>query len=169
MYQEMLEKNPNDLKAVNGLIQVYSRWGRWQEALNWTLQRARLQPRDTEAQYAVGVLIYNLLADKGGSGDNATFDPRPSAKPDQPSPVFRADDLVGGERSRLADTGIVHLKGALELRPKFSEAMTYLNLLHRQKALAFFNQPELWQKQIDRAESWRSKAIATRPPATENR
>src|SRR5690606_34567580 len=142
MYTRKLEKNPRDRKAIHGLIQVYSRWERWRDALKWTLERARLEPKDAEAQYAAGVLIYNLLFEKGGSGDNTTFDPRPGAKPDQQQPVFAEGDLVKEERARLADVGLEHLGKALAIRPGFGEAMTYMNLLHRQKALAFLDAPE---------------------------
>jgi tetratricopeptide (TPR) repeat protein len=158
MYSRKLEKDARDLKAIHGLIQVYSRWERWREALKWTLQRARLEPKDAEAQYAAGVLIHNLLFEKGGSGDNAAFDPRPGAKPDQRQPSFAQGDLVNQDRARLADVGLEHLDRALAIRPGFAEAMTYMNLVYRQKALAFLDAPERWQEQMNAAEMWRQRA-----------
>ena len=159
MYLKKLQKNAGDRKVIHGLIQVYSRWERWRDALKWTLERARLEPKDPEAQYAAGVLIYNLLFEKGGSGDNAAFDPRPGAKVDQPPPSFAQGDLVNQERARLADVGLQHLEKALAIRPGFAEAMAYMNLLHRQKALAFLDAPERWQEQMNAAERWRRRAL----------
>jgi hypothetical protein len=37
--------------------------------------------------------------------------------------------------------------------------MVYVNLLYRQKSLAYLEQWEEWQKCIDQAEAWRNKAL----------
>lgn len=160
MYLQTLKKDPNDKKAIHGLIQVYVRLERWQDALRWTLERARLEPSDPEAHYAVGVLIHDLLFQSGGSGSNASFDPRVGAESNQPPPQFSEGDLQGAERVRLADVGLKHLDQALAIRPAFGEAMAYENLLHRQKAIAFLDAPERWQEQLNLAESWRERALA---------
>ena len=47
----------------------------------------------------------------------------------------------------------------MALQPKYREAMAYLALLHRQKAIAFFAEPDKWQATIDAAERW-SRAAA---------
>lgn len=160
MYQEQLRAKPTDTGSINGLIQVYSRWDRWQDALEWTKRRADMQPGDGEAQYAVGVFIWNVLFQKGGSGERASYDPRPDAKNQKLPPPFTEKDIVGQERIRLAEEGIAYLQKALALRPKYREAMTYLNLLYRQKSFAFFDAPAEWQQAVDAAESWRTKAVA---------
>ena len=110
--------------------------------------------------YAAGVLIYELLFRKGGSGPNASFDPRLGPESNQPAPQFAEGDLQGKERVELADVGREHLDRALAIRPKFGEAMAYTNLLHRQKALAYLDAPERWQEQMNAAESWRQRAMA---------
>jgi tetratricopeptide (TPR) repeat protein len=160
MYLENLKKDPNDRKAIHGLIQVYVRSERWQEALKWTLERARLESSDPEAHYAVGVLIHDRLFQKGGSGSNAAFDPRLGAESNQLPPQFGAEDLQGAERVRLADVGLRHIDQALAIRPEFGEAMAYKNLLHRQKAIAFWDAPERWQEQMNAAETWRQRSMA---------
>jgi len=160
MYLEILKKKPNDRKAIHGLIQVYVRSERSQDALKWTRERARLEASDPEAQYAVGVLIHDLLFRKGGSGANASFDPRLGAESQQPPPQFVKGDLQGAERVRLADEGLRHLDRALAIRPEYGEAMAYKNLLYRQRAFAFFGEPERWQADMNAAERWRQRALA---------
>jgi len=159
MYLETLEKDPNDRKSIHALIQVYVRSERWDDALKWTLERARLEPSDPEAHYAAGVLIHDLLFRKGGSGPNASFDPRLGPESQQQQ-QFAEGDVQGAERVRLADLGLRHLDRALAIRPGFGEAMAYENLLHRQKAIAFLEAPERWQEQMNAAESWRKRATA---------
>lgn len=168
-YEAALQKNPADLAAINGLTQVYSRWNRWRDELRWTAKRADLTPKDAQAQYGVGVFIWNILFQYGGHGAQATYDPRPDPNAEQEDgeknlkvpPPFAEGDIVGEERVRLADQGIEYLKRALAVRPQYRDAMTYINLLYRQKSFAFFDNPEEWQRLVDEAESWRKKAIQT--------
>jgi tetratricopeptide (TPR) repeat protein len=157
-YRKQVAAKPDDLAAVNALIQVYSRWNRWRDALHWTRQRATLQASDAEAQYGAGVFIYNLLFQKGGGTDKSSFDPRPLAKDPKPPPVFAPGDIIGSERVALADEGIKYLEKALALRPKYPEALAYLSLTNRQKSFAFFDDPDEWQKIVDTAEGWRRRA-----------
>jgi len=165
MYGARLRKDPSDLEAVNGMIQVYSRGNRVEEAVGWYRRKAALQPKDPEAQYAVGVYIWQQLFQRGGGPEQAAFDPRPD--PDHLRkvtipPAGKLGDITGAQRAALADLGIRHLERAVELRPRYDAAMTYLNLLHRQKSFAYFHQPARWQECVDAAERWRRRA-ATLP------
>jgi len=165
MYRSRAAHNPADEEAINGLIQVYSRWtGHMNDALTWYRKKADLKATDPEAQYAVGVYVWQQLFAKGGGADKAGFDPRPQPgqKKAPPAPLFAADDIFGQKRVDLADAGLKYLDRAVALRPSYSEAMAYLNLLLRQRSFAFFDQPAEWQKSVDKATEWRDKmALAT--------
>jgi len=160
LYSAQLERNPTDPAALNGLIQVYSNAGRWDDTLHWTAERANREPTDAEAQYAVGVLIYNHLAEKGGGAEPSTFDPRPSGKELKVPPAPKPGDITGAERVALAEEGIQHLKKSLQIRPSYAEALTYLGLLYRQESFAYFDQPAKWQAAVDAAEEYRKQATA---------
>lgn len=182
-YNQRLKQNPSDLGAVNGLVQVYSRWNRMEEALQWYRRRAALEPNDAEAQYAVGVYLWQELFKKGGGPEKASFDPRAQATPaDDPAgkkgkrkkrgrvapakptpPAFGLGDITGGQRAAVADLGISYLEKAIALRPKYREAMVYLNLLYRQKSYAYLEDPVKWQASIDAAERWRRQVEAETP------
>ena len=159
IYRARLQKAPNDPVAISALIQVYSRWDRWEEALHWTLEHARREPQNAEAHYSVGVFIYSRLFARGGGPELSKFDPRPT-NPPNPAPVPAAGDITGAQRVALAEQGIEHLSKAVELRPNYADAMTYLGLLYRQKSFAFFDRPADWQAAVDSAESFRLKAVA---------
>lgn len=158
LFQKQLARSPDDPAALNALIQVYTRWGRWDDALRWTEERANRRPKDAEAHYAVGVFIYNRLFEKGGGAEKSSFDPRPSQEP-KPAPPFSTGDIMGAQRVELAERGIAELKRALELRPGYADALTYLGLLYRQKSFAYFNDPAAWQTAVDTAESFRRQAM----------
>lgn len=162
-YQSELQKNPQNLEAINALIQINTRGERWDEALKWIQRRSEVASNDAEAQYSVGVIIWNRLFQRGGAGERATFNPK--ADPKQAPPAFGEGDIVGEERVRLADLGISYLEKALALRPNYRDAMVYLNLLHRQKSLAYFQEPDKWQQALDQALAWQKKVQELGPPS----
>ena len=160
IFEANLREKPADLLSFSGLIQVYSRWGRWERALHWTLERAKVESKNAETQYGVGVFIWNVLFQNGGSAEKSSYDPRPEAVNSGPAPLFTENDINGERRVELADQGISYLQKALEIRPNYREAMVYMNLLYRQRSYAFFDRPEEWQKDVDRATEWSKKALA---------
>jgi tetratricopeptide (TPR) repeat protein len=168
LYQARLRANPSDLLAMSGLIQVYTRWNRLEEALQWYQRRATLSANDAEAQYAVGVFIWSQLFQKGGGAEMAAFDPRPDpTKPQRKQekktpPPPGLGDILRAQRVRLADLGITYLERALKLRPRYSDALVYLSLLERQKAIGLFGDLQRYQASIDAAETWRRQAEAVR-------
>lgn len=189
-YKKQLAEKSNDIGALNGLIQVYTRWDKWNDALGSIVRRADVESKDAEAQYAVGAFIWTRLFTLGGGADKSAYDPRVEAaaqpepkskkgkkgkkkpepeppKPEKQAPAFNVGDVYGAQRIALADRGISFLEKALAIRPTYREAMTYMNLLYRQKSFAYFDKPEEWQKAIDSAEMWRKKAMEghTPPPA----
>jgi tetratricopeptide (TPR) repeat protein len=188
------EKNPDDLDVVLVLEQVYVKMGRWRDALAFYRRAAALRPNDAEAHYAVGTYLWQVLVAHGGGPARAAYDPRPrpapasalekpekAAKPGKPArgslapvaapapapPEPGPDAIVGDERLALADEGVKYLRRALVLRPRYSEAMTYLGLLHRQRAIALWNDPAAWQRAVDEAAAAYAPAAAqaARPPA----
>lgn len=159
LFQKQLARSPDDPAAVNALVQVYSRWGHWDDALRWTEERASRRAQDAEAHYAVGVFIYNRLFERGGGAEKSSFDPRPAPE-QKPVPPFSSGDIVGPERVALAKRGIAQLEQAVALRPGYADALTYLGLLHRQESFAYFDKPAAWQTAVDAAESYRQRALA---------
>ena len=156
-----LERNrraPDDYDVVHGLQEVYYKWGKWPQALEWSTRAAALRPNDAEAQYGVGTFIWQILAAHGGGPDMAAYDPRPRPAPEDdaagaaqaeaqgqprtqpelvpppPPPAAAPGDITGKARVELADQAIAHLEKALALRPHYADAMTYLALVWRQKS-----------------------------------
>lgn len=184
-FLERNRRSPDDCEVVHGLQQVYYKWGKWPQALEWSTRAAALRPNDAEAQYGVGTFIWQILAGHGGGPDMAAYDPRPrpppddapppprkpkkKGEPDQPAlvpppppPAALAGDVIGKTRVELADQAIAHLEKALALRPHHADAMTYLALVWRQRSYGLFAEPAAWQQAVDRANEWQKRALAER-------
>jgi len=185
-----LERNrraPDDYDVVHGLQEVYFKWGKWPQALEWSTRAAALRPNDAEAHYGVGTFIWQILAAHGGGPDMAAYDPRPRPAPppgddeaaahkpkrrgksDEPElvpppapPPVLSGDVTGKARADLADQAIAHLEKAIALRPHYADALTYLGLVWRQKSFALFAEPAAWQQAVDRANEWQKRAAAER-------
>jgi len=186
-FQERNQRAPDDYDVVHGLQEVYFKWGKWPQALEWSTRAATLRPNDAEAHYGVGTFIWQILAAHGGGPDMAAYDPRPRPAPppdddeaaarkprrrgksDEPEmvpppapPPVLAGDVTGKTRTDLADQAIAHLEKAIALRPHYADALTYLALVWRQKSFALFSEPAAWQQAVDRANEWQKRATAER-------
>jgi tetratricopeptide (TPR) repeat protein len=62
------------------------------------------------------------------------------------------------EWEQVVQEGIQHLQRAVELDPRYDEAMTYLNLLIRSRA-DFADNPYAYQAEMVKAETWVKKAL----------
>lgn len=189
--KNFLERNrraPDDYDVVHGLQEVYYKWGKWPQALEWSTRAAALRPNDAEAHYGVGTFIWQILAAHGGGPDMAAYDPRPRPGPEdageqprfagkgKPTPRMPSDvllppspppatlpgDVTGKARVDLADQAIAELEKAVSLRPHHADALTYLALVWRQKSFALFADPAAWQQAVDRANEWQKRAAAER-------
>ncbi|HVV52034.1 MAG TPA: hypothetical protein VHO06_20365 [Polyangia bacterium] len=159
---------PNDLEPVRGLQDVYFKWGKWREALDWSERAAALRPDDAEAQYGVGTFVWQILSSHGGGAAMAGYSPWPEVSPGAGAsmtvapPANAPGDVTGAARVALADQGIVYLEKAVARRPRYPEALTYLALLWRQKSFAFFTDPIAWQGAVDEADTWQQRAAEAR-------
>jgi tetratricopeptide (TPR) repeat protein len=180
-FLERYRRAPGDYEVVHGLQEVYYKWGKWPQALEWSTRAAALRPNDAQAHYGVGSFIWQVLAGHGGGPDMAAYDPRPRPAPDDdagahrpkrpgepevipppPPPAVAASDVTGKTRVDLADQAIAHLEKAIALRPHYADAMTYLALVWRQKSYGLFAEPAAWQQAVDRANEWQRRALAER-------
>jgi len=91
-----------------------------------------------------------------GKGKGAAL---PEAPPPPTPPPVGPNAIVGEARATLADEGIRYLERALAIRPRYPEAMSYLNLLYRQKSFAYFAEPAQWQAAVDKANDWQKRAV----------
>jgi tetratricopeptide (TPR) repeat protein len=169
MYEEQLKKDANDLVAINSLIAVHSRADHWADALRWSMKRADIEAKDAEAQYTVGVMIYNRLYQKGGA-DKSSYDPRPDPnldpkdQPPKTPPPFTVGDIIGSDRVKMAELAVQYLNRAIALRPNYREAMVFMGLVYRQQAFAYLDKPTEWELCNKTAEEWRLKATQESPP-----
>lgn len=173
MYVARYQSKPCDKESIGTLQQVYGRWDKFEEGLEWYKKAAECEPNVAERHYSVGVFIWQRLFTHGGAAEMASYDPRPYAAEIErykgkknpptpvapPPPVQGVGAIVSQQRIDLADMGIAALEKAVEIHPKYQEAMTYINLLYRQKSFAYFDDIPKWQEAVDKATEWMKKSL----------
>ncbi|MGH9467004.1 MAG: tetratricopeptide repeat protein [Terriglobales bacterium] len=164
-YQTVLDQNPNDANAVAGIARLDYDMGNLEQARKYYNMSLRLEPKDPTAYYTIGAIDYQetnpsiLLQRKtqGITDLNAPLIGKKATRKDREA----CQSLAQQDTDRI-DAGIQQLKTALELRPGYADAMTYLNLLYREKAdLTCGNEPER-QANLAIANNYVSQALATR-------
>jgi tetratricopeptide (TPR) repeat protein len=140
-FQEVLQKDPNNISAIDGIGSILYNMGgtpydpkKFEESKSYHKRHMQVKPDDPEPYYWIGVIDWSLAYrgnkelrvayNAGGKKQIKDDDPLPPAVRDQFNSKFGA----------IVDEGITNLQKAIELRPDYEDAMAYLNLLYRQKA-----------------------------------
>ena len=141
-YKEVLDKDPNNLSAIDGLASImYQMAGqpfdakKFEESKMYHQKHIALKPDDPQPYYSIGVIDW-AIAYRGNTELRGEYN-RANVK----KQVKDIDALPPDVRKNyvekfgtLVDDGITNLKKAVELKPDYEDAMTYLNLLYRRKA-----------------------------------
>lgn len=168
-FLNVLKENPNDTLALaslaslayqqaQGVPEMDKKFERLNEAKEWYKKLAQADPQNKEAFYSLGVIDWA-----------ETYPVRMTArsklgmKPEDPGPI--KDKKVKEElRQRnlpLIEDGIKNLQKAIEIDPNYDDAMSYINLIYRERA-DLAESPEDYKKDSDIAEQWVQKSMDTK-------
>lgn len=130
----------------------------FEEAKKWNERRIEVNPKEAEAYYYLGVIDWS-------EAFPALRDARATdkLKPDDPGPIknakIRAD--LASKYGDLIQQGLDDLKKCLQYDPKNEDAMSYMNLLLREKA-DIEDSPEAAKADVAQAEDWSNKSLDIR-------
>jgi tetratricopeptide (TPR) repeat protein len=179
-YKEVLDKDASNLSAIDGLASIlYQMAGqpfdqkKFEESKTYHLKHIALRPNDPQPYYSIGVIDW-ALAYRGNTEMRADYNKAHINKQvkdtDALPPDVRKDytDKFGA----MVDDGINSLKKAIELKPDYDDAMTYLNLLYRRKADMVESEAERDQYTkmaddlLDKVKEIKQKRAENPPPAS---
>ena len=109
--EAQLKQRPNDLALINQIATLYMKKGDFPNALIYFEKRANKDSGNKEAWYTLGV---NCWARSYNGKDTISQE----------------------EREMVVDKGIMALDKALKLDPNYFEALSYINLIYREKSKA---------------------------------
>ena len=107
--EKQLAARPSDLALINQIATLYQKKGDFTKALEYYEKRTNLDANNKEAWYTLGVKCW----DRSYHGGLA---------------------VSQEERDMVIGKGIVALDKALQIDPNYFDALSYINLLYREKA-----------------------------------
>jgi tetratricopeptide (TPR) repeat protein len=160
IFQEVLAKDPKDVNSMKQVAGIEFSVKRLDEAKAWQKKALQEDPKDPEAAYTVGVIDWmqahqNTLSALAPAGLND--DGEGNAK----APKKIMDELKD-QNTALIQEAMQYLNQALENRPTYDDAMSYMNLVYRAKANLDYGNADAVKADLDTAKDWSSKSMGTR-------
>lgn len=160
IFQEVLDKDPNDVNSLKQIAGIYFSIKKLDDARTWQKKVLAVDPKDPEAAYTIGVIDWteaheNALKTLVPEGINDDGEGNVKA----PKKVMEPLKAVNGP---LVEEGLEYLNQAVANRPNYDDAMAYLNLIYRRKADVDYGNEAAVKADIAAAEDWRTKAMGTR-------
>ncbi len=146
-FKKVLEFQPNNVTAIQYLANLNQAIGDYEAAKKWYRKRLEIQPDNPEPLYGIGVIDWKLVNDETGNNGELY---NAMSKDDKEKAKAKLEPLI--------DEGIEALKKALEINPDYADAMSYLNLCYRKKAL-FAEDEETKKKYTQEADRLAIKSI----------
>lgn len=164
-FQNILKKDPNNEQALASMANMAynsatagspdTRKAAFEDARKWNERRIEAHPKDAEAYYYLGVIdYYDALADIATARVNEKVSPNnPGPLPDK-----KVKEDLKDKYEKSIDTGLDQLKKALAIDKENEDAMSYVNLLLREKA-ALADTPEQAKAYANEANDWMDKSL----------
>jgi tetratricopeptide (TPR) repeat protein len=137
---EMLKRDPKDSKAMQSLAMLYFKQGDFDNGVYWLKKRLEVEGNNPEIYYLIGVQAWDRS--------------------------YNFPDLDPALRAKIVDEGMEALNKAVELKPDYFEAISYINLLYREKA-KMETDPAKKQEDTDLANKYLQQALDLRKQALE--
>jgi tetratricopeptide (TPR) repeat protein len=134
-YQDRLKADPNDTKAMSSLAAMYFKKGDFDQGTTWEEQLVRRDPKNPEPYVMIGVQAWDRS--------------------------YHYPDIDPAARGKIVDSGLAALDKALKMKPDNFDALTYINLLYREKA-KIETDPAKQQEYVATADRYRQQALDLR-------
>jgi tetratricopeptide (TPR) repeat protein len=132
-FETVYKKDPKNGSAVAGLAGLYQGLKDFGKSKEYYIKQTELEPNNAVPYYAIASTDWIMIRDKN-------------------------HPLTDEQKVAAAEEGLQYADKALERNPKYQDAMTYKNLLLREKA-AVTKDPAQAKALIDEANIWFQKAL----------
>lgn len=157
-FHKVLEQKPNDEVATASIASIYFNQKKWDEAEQWYKKVIAVKPDNAQAYYTLGVIAWSRWYPAWQTARN-----RLGMKPEEPGPIKdkKVKEELKSQYLQLLNNGIQNLQKALQIDKEYDDAMAYINLLIRERA-DLDDTPEQYRRDIEIADNWVQKALATK-------
>jgi tetratricopeptide (TPR) repeat protein len=164
-FQEVLKLDPKDETATAYIAKLYFDQKKMDEAVEWNKKLIAINPQNKEAYYTLGVIAWTQWLKPDREARNKL-----KMQPEDPGPLKdkKLRDELKVKYRPLLDEGIANTQKALDIDKEYDDAMAYMNLLIRYRA-DLDETPEQYTKDIEEANAWVQKTLATKKMKAERK
>jgi len=156
----VLSKNPHDTIALRQIASIHRSIKMYDQARQDELKVIQEAPNDDQAYYTIGVIDWtqaykNATTLLGAAG--LTDDGQGNVK--------KSKDVCAKlqqQNTQLVNSAMQNLQKAIDINPKYDDAMQYLNLAYRRKADLECGDDAARKADLAKADEWVQKATGTR-------
>ncbi|HXB62101.1 MAG TPA: tetratricopeptide repeat protein [Acidobacteriaceae bacterium] len=159
-FQAVLQNDPNDTTSLKQIAAINFNIKNFDVAKQYQQKVIAVDPKDAEANYTIGVIDWTqayqnavkTLADAGIKDDgegNAKKDKATCAK-------------LQTANGALVNEGLQYLLQAVNIRPNYEDAMSYINLMYRRKADLECGDDAARKADVASAQDWVTRAMGAR-------
>jgi tetratricopeptide (TPR) repeat protein len=162
-FEKVLEQEPQNELAIASLASLSFNQKKLDDAKVWYKKLTVVNPENKEAFFTLGVIAWT-----GSFHPCAEARSRMGMRPDEPGPLKDAAvrEALRAKYLPMVEEGIDDLEKALQIDPQFDDAMSYMNLLYRQKADLEASTGE-YEVDIAKADEWLKQCLETRKAKAE--
>lgn len=159
-FNKVLEKNPHDTVALRQIASIHRSIKMFDQARADEMKVIQEAPNDDQAYYTIGVLDWTVsyknatsILAAAGLTDDGNGNPKKSKE--------TCAKLVEAN-SKLVESALQNLNKAVEINPRYDDAMQYLNLSYRRKADLECGDDAARKADLAKADEWVAKATGAR-------
>lgn len=159
-YKKVLQQHPDDVTSLKGIASLYFDIDQYGQAKVWQQKVIQADSKDADAPYTIGVIDWKDAyknAVKILAETNLQDDGKGNVKMSKKQCSEFKD-----QNTQDVNDGLQYLQKAVQIRPNYDDAMSYLNLMYRRKADIDCGDADAVKTDIAQADQWRDKAMGTR-------
>jgi len=164
-FKDVLKEDPKNETAIAYLASLYLNEKHWDDSNAWYDKLTTVNPKSAVGYYSKGFIAWSQWYPADG-----TARANHGMKLDDPGPIKdkKVREELKAKYASVIQEGLDNLDKALQVDPKYDDAMAYENLLIRERADLADNKEE-YERDIKTANDWVDKAMAVKKEKTEEK
>jgi tetratricopeptide (TPR) repeat protein len=157
-FMKVLEQDSKNTVALASIASLYLNEKKWDDAQQWYEKLIAVDPSNADAYYSLGFIAWSKWYPAYG-----TARAEMGLKQDDPGPFKdkKVKEALKGQWLPVINGGLDALDKTLKINPEYEDAMSYENLLIRERADLDDSKDE-YEKDIKTADNWTQKALETK-------
>jgi tetratricopeptide (TPR) repeat protein len=157
-FMKVLDQDSKNTTAIASIAALFLYQRKWDDAQQWYEKLIAVDPNNADAYYSMGYIAWQKWYPAFGTALAEL-----GMKQDDPGPIKdkKVKEELKAKWTPTIDAGLDALDKTLKINPEYEDAMSYKNLLIRERAY-LDDSKEQFEKDAKTADDWQQKALDTK-------